>query len=281
METLELSGLWRFEPIPLAATFAALLLYTAGVGPLRQRFFPGRPFPARQASVFYLSLALLTLTFMSPLHTLGEYVLLSAHMATVVIVVFFVAPLFLLGLPGWLLRPLVDHPVVRPVLSFLVRPTVNVIHFNLAFLVIHIPVALKFMMFSPGTWGEFLHYYTYFAIFGSSVLMWWTVINPVPDIIRTPAFRGQLIYLLVMTLAHNPFSSVVTFAPDILYPWYRDTTGLMGLTPIQDQHTAGLIMGVVYITVMLAAMTTVLMRWFADNDPNRAERDTPTLTPST
>lgn len=280
METLELSGLWRFEPIPLAATLAALLLYTLGVGPLRRRFFPEQGFPTTRAAAFYTSLAILTLTFMSPLHTLGEYVLLSAHMATVVIVVFFVAPLFLLGLPGWLLRPMVDHPVVRPVLGFLVRPTVNVLHFNLAFLIIHIPAALKFMMFSPGTWGDFLHYYTYFAIFGTSVLMWWTVINPVPELIRTPAFRGQLLYLLVMILAHNPFSSVVTFAPDILYPWYRDTTQLMGLTPIQDQHTAGLIMGVVYMTVMVAAMVVVLMRWFAENDPNREGYDAPTLTPS-
>jgi len=255
---VDVMSLWRLEPLPVAATFAALLLYTLGTGPLRGRLFPGRPYPTLKALLFYLSMAILTLTFVSPLHTLGEYFLLSAHMLTMMIVIFVVAPLFLLGLPGWLVAPIALHPLVKPVLRFLTRPVVNIVHFNLAFLIIHVPVLLKTLMFST----DLLHYYTYFAIFSAAVLMWWPVMNPLPDDFPGPSYKGQLLYLLVLLVAHNPFSTVFSFYQGILYPWYENAPRVFGLSPMQDQQLGGVVMGVIYITVMLIAMAVVFVRGF-------------------
>lgn len=111
----------------------------------------------------------------------GRVFLLSAHMLTMMLVIFVVAPL-LLSLPGWLIAPIALHPVIKPVLRFLTRPVVNVLHFNLAFLLIHIPLLLKTLMFST----DALHYLTYFAIFGSAVLMFWPVMNPLPGALPSP-----------------------------------------------------------------------------------------------
>lgn len=255
----ELSSMWRFEPIPIALTVAALLLYTLGTGPLRTRLFPGRAYPATKAALFYGSLAILTLVFVSPLHTLGEFYLLSAHMATMMIVIFVVAPLFLLGIPGWLVAPITLHPVIKPVLRFLTRPAVNVIHFNLAFLLIHLPAVLKPLMFST----DVLHYYAYFAIFGSAVLMWWPLMNPLPQALPNPTYKVQMIYLLVLITAHNPFSSVFSFYPGVIYPWYAEVPRAFGIGVLQDQQFAGVIMGVIYIVVMLIALATVFVRWFS------------------
>lgn len=249
--------LWRAEPLPLALTLTALLFYTLFTGPLRKHVFPGRAYPKGKAALFYLGMGIMTVTFLSPLHTIGELFLVSAHMTTMMIVIFVVAPITLLGTPGWLIAPLVRHPVVRPALRFLTRPTVNVIHFNLAFTLIHLPAVLRVTMFS----SDILHYWTYFVIFGSAILMWWTVMNPVPELLPSPGFRGKLIYLLVILFAHNPFSSVLTFYPDILYPWYAAAPRVFNLTPLQDQHLAGVIMGAIYIVVMLTAIAVVFLTW--------------------
>ncbi len=258
MDTGMISSLWRLEPFPIAATSVAVLFYTLGTGPLRRRFFPGQPYPTGKALLFYLSMTLLTLIFVSPLHTLGEFFLLSAHMLTMMLVIFVVAPLFLLSLPGWLVAPVALHPVVKPILRFLTRPVVNVVHFNLAFLLIHIPIMLKTLMFST----DVLHYFTYFAIFGSAVLMFWTVINPLPRSLPSPSYKVQLGYLGVLLVTHNPFSSVFSFATGLIYPWYADAPRVFGVSPLQDQQFAGVVMGVVYITVMLIAVAAVFVRWF-------------------
>ena len=264
---VDISSLWRFEPLPIAATFVAVLFYTLGTGPLRRRFFPGQPYPALKALLFYFSMTLLTLIFVSPLHTLGEFFLLSAHMLTMMLVIFVVAPLFLLSLPGWLVAPIALHPVVKPVLRFLTRPIVNVVHFNGAFLLIHIPLLLKTLMFST----DLLHYYTYFAIFGAAVLMFWPVLNPLPEQLPSPPYRVQLIYLVVLIVAHNPFSSVFSFASGLIYPWYENVPRVFGLSPLQDQQFAGVVMGIVYITVMLIAVAATFVRWFGGRSEARLE----------
>ncbi len=263
-----ISSLWRFEPFPIAATFVAVLFYTFGTGPLRGRFFPGQPYPTAKATLFYLSMTLLTLIFVSPLHTLGEVFLLSAHMLTMMLVIFVVAPLFLLSLPGWLIAPVALHPVIKPVLRFLTRPVVNVLHFNGAFLLIHIPLLLKTLMFST----DALHYLTYFAIFGSAVLMFWPVMNPLPGALPSPPYRVQLTYLVVLLVTHNPFSSVFSFAPGLIYPWYEGAPRVFGLSPLQDQQFAGVVMGVMYITVMLVAVAAVFVRWFGGRAEERSVR---------
>jgi putative membrane protein len=257
MDADSIANLWRFDPLPLAATFTAVLLYAAGTGPLRKRLTDG-PFPAAKAALFYTGMGILTLMFMSPLHTLGEFFLLSAHMLTMMLVIFVVAPLVLLGLPGWLLAPVVLHPAVKPPFHFLTRPAVNLMHFNLAFLIVHIPAALKLLMFST----DVLHYLTYFAILSSALLMWWPVMNPLPQDLPGPGFKGQLIYLVVLLFAHNPFSSVFSYASGLIYPWYADAPRVFGLSPVQDQNMAGVLMGVVYMTALLIAAAVVFARWF-------------------
>lgn len=257
MDEVSILSLWRFDPLPLGATLAAVLLYSVGTGPFRKRLTDA-PFPVGKAGFFYTGMGLLTLMFMSPLHTLGELFLLSAHMLTMMLVIFVVAPLVLLGLPGWLLAPVALHPVIKPVLRFLTRPVVDLVHFNLAFLLVHIPVVLKLLMFST----DVLHYLTYFAILTSALLMWWPVMNPLPRALPGPGLRGQLIYLVVLLFAHNPFSGVFSYAPGLLYPWYADVPRVFGLSPIQDQNIAGVLMGVVYLSALLIAAAVVFARWF-------------------
>ncbi len=260
-------SLWRLEPLPIAATLVAVLFYTLGTGPLRARFFPGEAYPTNKAALFYLSMALLTLIFVSPLHTIGELFLLSAHMLTMMLVIFVVAPIFLLGVPGWLIAPVALHPMIKPILRFFTRPVVNIIHFNLAFLIIHIPLLLKTLMFT----GDLLHYYTYFAIFGAAVLMWWPVMNPLPDALPSPSYKVQLIYLVVLIFAHNPFSTIFSFSTGLIYPWYERTSQLVGVSALKDQQLAGVIMGVLYMTVMLIAIGTVFVRWFSGRgEPTQA-----------
>ena len=83
-----------------------------------------------------------------------------------------------------------------------------------------------------------------------------------PGALPGPGFKGQLIYLVVLLFAHNPFSGVFSYAPGLIYPWYAEAPRVFGLSPVQDQNLAGVLMGVVYLTALLIAAAVVFARWF-------------------
>ena len=101
--------------------------------------------------------------------------------------------------------------------------------------------------------------------------MWWPVMNPLPNALPSPSYKVQLIYLVVLIFAHNPFSSVFSFSTGLIYPWYERTSQAIGVSALQDQQLAGVIMGVVYMTVMLIAIGTVFVRWFSGNGERHQE----------
>ncbi len=72
-------GSWRNQPILLGALVLAGWIYALGVGPLRARLAPGKPFPRRRALRFGAGLALLYLALGSPLDDIARYFLCSAH----------------------------------------------------------------------------------------------------------------------------------------------------------------------------------------------------------
>src|SRR5207302_10250571 len=73
----------------------------------------------------------------TPLDELADHSLLSAHMLQHLLLSM-VAPAFLLlGIPGWLLRPVVMRPSVFPFAYVLTRPLVAFALFNLTLVFVH------------------------------------------------------------------------------------------------------------------------------------------------
>ena len=74
----------------------------------RDRFRRAAPVPLGRQVAFYSGIALALVALASPLDTLADEYLFSAHMLQHMLLILGVAPLLLAGTPGWLLRDVLD-----------------------------------------------------------------------------------------------------------------------------------------------------------------------------
>ncbi|HEY7851009.1 MAG TPA: cytochrome c oxidase assembly protein, partial [Ktedonobacterales bacterium] len=69
---------WAFDPAAILFLVALLAAYLVAIGPLRPRYQPAGPVARKQVIAFVSGWALLTLSVISPLDTLGRYYLFAA-----------------------------------------------------------------------------------------------------------------------------------------------------------------------------------------------------------
>lgn len=255
---------WQLEPIPVAGITYLALAYALGVGPLRWRYLPEQPFPRRHALRFGAGIALFYLIIVSPLHLWAEVYLLSAHMLQFMILIYVIPVLLLTGTPAWLLRPLVRHRYVKPLARTLTRPWLAFVLFNAIFTLWHVPSLLQAAIFN-----DWLHSLMYLSLFGAAVLMWWPVLSPLPDLPRLVPGK-QVIYLVLLLVAHTPLSAWMGFAEDILYPWYALAPRLFGLSPMQDQQLAGGLMGIFVLLALTVAASVAFFQWLKEAEAHAA-----------
>src|SRR5207247_1272704 len=93
-----------------------------------------RPAPSAQRLAFYTALAVLFFSLNGWIHDLSDSYLFSAHMVQHLLLALVVAPLLVLGTPGWMLRPTLQWAFVGPAARWLTRPTHAFAMFNLVVL---------------------------------------------------------------------------------------------------------------------------------------------------
>lgn len=257
---------WQFEPIPVAGIINLCLLYTLGVYPFRVAYFH-KPFPLTRAISFATSMMIFLLLIITPLHLIAEVYLVSVHMVQFMVLICVVAPLFLLGLPAWLLRPLLTHRYVYPLARFLTRPIIAFVVYNLTFTFWHIPSVFRVFLYS-----DIWHGALYITIFGAACLALFPVMSPLPDVFPPLPYSKRLAYLLAILLAHLPVSGIIAFYPRPLYPFYQPQ--VFGLTLMQDQYTGSVLMAISLLLAVLTGITITFLRWFSEGS-TRGEFDAP------
>src|SRR5436190_21423169 len=100
---------WHNEPWLIGGLVLVGWLWAVLAGPGRIRLAPGTPFPRRQAGFFYVALLIFYFAVGSPLDQIGERFLFSAHMLQHQLLIYPAAVLFLLGIPSWMLDPLLSR----------------------------------------------------------------------------------------------------------------------------------------------------------------------------
>ncbi len=116
---------WHNEPYLVGGLIFLGWLFAIVAGPLRRRLAPEAPYPRRHAFCFYGALAIFYLAVGSPLDQVGERFLFSAHMLQHQLLIYPAAVLFLLGLPAWMIDPLLARPALQRLLRFLTRPLIG------------------------------------------------------------------------------------------------------------------------------------------------------------
>jgi len=246
---------WNADPTVVAGVAALGGLYVAA---LRRGRAQGRPVKGVQVVSFFAGLAVLLGSLTGPLHDLSDYYLFSAHMVQHPLLVFAMPPLLLYGTPGWMLSPLLQHPRVLRLGRRLTRPSGAFASFNLVLVAWHLPPLYNLAMDHHG-----VHIVQHLMIMVVSVILWWPVVSPSPELPRAP-YPVQMLYLFVVGLPMVVVSIFITMAGSVLYPYYAGAPRVWeALTPHTDQHLGGLIMWIPGGLVFLIAISVVFFRWQA------------------
>src|SRR5687767_12180979 len=102
------------------------LLAIAGLYEWRARTTAGprAPSVAARRPYFYAALAVIFFSLNGWLHDLSDWYLFSAHMVQHLLLTLLMPPLLIVGVPGWLLRPLLERPVIGSLARLLTRPKI-------------------------------------------------------------------------------------------------------------------------------------------------------------
>jgi putative membrane protein len=166
-------------------------------------------------------------------------------------------PLFLLGLPVWLVRWLLAPRLVSGAWRWLAAVPVGAVLYTVVFSIWHVPVLYNLMMRDHD-----FHVLMHLMVMATAVLMWWPVIGrgAVGAALPPPA---QMLYLFLLGTPMMAVAALVTFPNHPLYDWYALAPRFMGMSAVEDQRLGGLIMWVPGGLFFWGAMSVVYFRWAA------------------
>jgi putative membrane protein len=232
----------------------------------------------KQVFFFVSSMVLLYMMKGGPLDLLG-HLMFSAHMTAMAIVYLAVPPLLILGLPKTLLREAINLRWIRPVFSFLTKPLIALILFNGLFSFYHIPD-----IFDVVKTDMILHSIFTVLMFIGAFLMWWPVVNPLPEEQSLSPIK-KIGYIFADGVLLTPACALIIFAQAPLYSTYTDPTLWMSalelcvpastlaslnisspelfnwMPLLDDQQTGGVIMKVVQEIVYGSILGYIFFQW--------------------
>jgi putative membrane protein len=211
--------------------------------------------PRRTRRLFLGGMAVLWIGSDWPIHDLSEGYLYAAHMTQHLLFTLVAAPLLVAGIPAWMWRAVLRPAPLRTAWRFLTRPVPALIVFNGVLLFTHWPEVV-----AASVGSELAHFALHVLILGSAFVMWWPVVSPLPEMppISPPA---QMLYLFLQSLAPTIPASFLTFGHTPLYPVYASFPRIWGVSAIDDQLIAGLIMKLVGGAILWVVIASVFFRW--------------------
>lgn len=255
----EIGTTWTWDPwvtLPLALSGG---LYAVGAARLWRRAGPGRGVRAWQAGCFVLGWVLLVVALVTPLHWLGER-LFVAHMVEHEILMAVSAPLLIVARPvgamlwalprSWRRRvgAVVRVPALAGAWAFLTRASVATLLHGVALWAWHVPALYQAALADP--WIHWLQHLSFF----STALLFWRALLQGPE--RERAYGAAVFYLFATTLHTGFLGVLLAVARQPIYPLQTGAAPEWGLTPLEDQQLAGLVMwipaGLVYAGAALA-----------------------------
>ncbi len=267
-----------WSPYFFITVLSLTVLYFVLIGPMRSRFKNSEPATFKQQFLFVTAMILLYICKGGPLDLLG-HLIFSAHMGQMAILYLAVPPLVILGIPSWLLRSIVELPVVKPFMKFFTKPLIALILFNGVFSFYHIP-----LIFDVVKTDMVLHSMTTALLFIAAFIMWWPLVNPLEEW-ETLSGVKKVGYIFADGILLTPACALIIFAETPLYATYTDpqawvnalqlcvpasmlsTLDLGGpemfnfMSPLEDQRTGGVIMKIIQEIVYGSILGYVFYQW--------------------
>jgi putative membrane protein len=235
--------------------------YAIALTRLGPRLAPARPVATRfQVVCFTLGLVALWVASDWPVHDVAERYNYSVHMVQHLVFSMVAAPLLLLGTPAWLARWLLQPPGLLRLVRTLARFVPALLVFNIVLVVTHWP-----WMVDQSLNSAVVHFSLHAVLFTSSLIVWLPAVSPLPEIPRLqPVLR--MLYLFAWSIVPTVPASFLTFGASPLYKFYEHVPHLYGLSTLQDQQLAGLIMKIGAGLLLWMVIAVVFFRWAAEEE---------------
>ena len=258
---------WTAHPEVWLLIIVLVAGYFGAIRYLAQGRVPADEEPATQTQkLFYLSgVVMLWIGADWPLHELSEDFLFSGHMVQHTLFSLVAPPLLLLGMPAWMLRTLLSSLKLERVARVLTKPLIALLLFNFVIVVTHVPTVVDAAVRS-----EAVHFLVHTVLFLSSVLMWWPVIDPLPETKRLSE-PAKMLYLFLQSIVPTVPASFLTSSEGVLYESYAGFPRLWGIDVITDQRIAGLVMKIGGGLLLWLAIAILFFRWSANEEREMAE----------
>jgi putative membrane protein len=239
---------------------AAYAITVVRVGP--RHVAPGRgPVTRLQAICFSLGVAAVWLASDWPVHDIAEKLNYSMHMVQHLLLSMVAAPLLVLGTPAWMLRSILRPPsALFRTVRFLARFLPALLVFNVVLVLTHWPAIVDASLHNHG-----LHFLVHALIFVTALLIWMPVLSPLPEIPRLSP-PPRMIFLFLQSVVPTIPASFLTFGSSPLYHFYEGVPHLWGLSTVDDQRLAGLIMKLGAGLLLWMLIAVIFFRWAGEED---------------
>ncbi len=252
---------WHNEPYLVGGLIFLGWLYALLTGPLRGWLAHGEAFPKAHALRFYAALLIFYLAVGSPLDQIGERLLFSAHMLQHQLLTYPAAILFLLGLPSWLVDPILGRPGWRSLARLATHPIICGLIYTVVISVWHAPT-----LYDWALRDKLVHVLEHLMFFVAALFYWWPQLSP-SKVLPPITYASQMLYQLGIIIGMTPLFAYITFSTEILYPTYEYAPRLFAdFSAGNDQLLAGSMMKLGGLMVAVAAIGVSFYRWFQENE---------------
>ena len=222
------------------------------------------PTPAWRIACFLVAMAMLLAVAVTPIHSLAMHYLLVVHLLQNVVLAEWSPLLVVLGIPPSLAATFVRPGATRA----LTHPAVALPLWLASYMVWHLPWAYDTALENPHT----LLHLEHALYFLTGIAMWWSVFQDEPHHLGSGARAG---YVFAAFVLGSPIGLVMALVPDAIYDFYVDAPQrLWGLSALEDQQLAGMLMAVEQAIVFFAVFVYWFFRFLGEEE-RREDVDRP------
>lgn len=252
---------WPFDPWLLGSLLLCAAIYTRGWLVLYRR--APQQWPTSRLVLFVAGLTTIYLALASPIEPFSG-LLLAVHMIQHMLLMMVAPPLLWLGMP---LLPMI-RGIPRPIRIYWVAPLFHLRwvrnicrRFTHPIVAFCIYVGTTWIWHAPAIYesalrSSVLHYLQHICFLGGAILFWYPIVQPYPSHSRWS--RWLLFpYLLLTDVQNTVFAALLTFSDRVIYPHYTRVPRISGISALDDQSVAGVIMWVPGSVAFLAPLFAI------------------------
>jgi putative membrane protein len=245
------------------------VMFACGVAALWRSAGIARGIQWWQPIAFAAGWLALVAALVSPLDEWSE-TLFAAHMAQHELLMIVAAPLIAISSPLVALLWAMPRQARAPAIAAVRRqpiqalwagvtaaPIVWLLH-AVALWVWHLP-----SLYEAALQHEAIHAVQHLCFFLTAALFWWTLVQ---GRYGRAGYGAAVLYVFATGLQGGVLGALMTFSNRLWYPSYASTSAYWGLTPLEDQQLAGLLMWVPAGLVFAGGGLAFFAAWLRESD---------------